>query len=898
MLTGAKTAVMPQRSRSVIPLEDVMDNEPPPAGLTQYGGARQPSFGGISPPSVDRPKMSETELKDMVRRQQAMSPSGGLPVTKIPAMVPLMLESESGVSVRATPMSGNKYRQIEAGVTVPFAGGDLSIDGSYGRVYGKYKDKPEISRHIEYVRRFAEGGPVDTEDQISGLMANGGLAVPSMAKGGEVSPLAGGMNIHHRMRNEFAKRGLDFDGFLSTKAEARAAAEKLKSMGNDGDTILAHINPREAALLKEHGGSGTINPKTGLLQFGDGEGGSGGRGDGGSGSANDGGGSNDRGGGDNSGGGQGSGSGAAGGGGQGDGQGSDRGGTGDLGGGGGGVGDKGGETGSGGQGTGGKGGEGGQESSKSDSNPSDLGGDPGKSESLGSSPAGPSAPSAPESLQNALDSDIGNLGFGAVNPAMAAMMAGMVNAQMNPTNVNNPAAQVAGPATPSQRAEAFDRAAKSTTNPEGPTLADIAAAYEAMGATVTSTPGVVGLSVDFADNSSKSNEQGTGTGQGTGSGTSSANGGAGGTGAGGSGGGAGSGSSGAGGTGGGAGGTGGGAGSGGSGGGESGSSNSAMAAALAALAAQMTANPNAQGTLATGDLGTKSNTPSMALNPNAQNAGTVNTGIDKSVLAAGTPSINLGLTGGVSANIATALGGNKATETPNAPTELSESAQKAAAVADAAGKSAAPSTSLAASAPTVGKTTAVAPTTPAAPSLTATIDNATSAAGKAVTGLVGNLTNRADLAVSNPFATLVNGVVTGALGPPGILANLAIEGITGKDVGQHTQNFFGIDTKTGTLAGIGNALSSPNTTTPVNPTALYETGGNGGNDYVNSLFGVSAPVNANLASNQTLNDESSVLNSLYGRSYLGVPKDMEQYGYGKSHNFYSNYGPLSQVRNT
>ena len=98
----------PQRSRSVIPLENVMDNEPPPAGLSQYGGAK--SSGGNSPLSVDRPKMSESELKDMVRRQQAKSPMGGLPVSKIPAMAPLMLESESGVSVRATPMSGGKYK--------------------------------------------------------------------------------------------------------------------------------------------------------------------------------------------------------------------------------------------------------------------------------------------------------------------------------------------------------------------------------------------------------------------------------------------------------------------------------------------------------------------------------------------------------------------------------------------------------------------------------------------------------------------------------------------------------------------------------------------------------------------------------------------------------------------
>lgn len=51
-------------------------------------------------------------------------------------------------------------------------------------------------------------------------------------------------------------------------------AALLRSKGRKGDTILAHINPEEAALLKRRGGAGTINPDTGLMEFYDGEGGS------------------------------------------------------------------------------------------------------------------------------------------------------------------------------------------------------------------------------------------------------------------------------------------------------------------------------------------------------------------------------------------------------------------------------------------------------------------------------------------------------------------------------------------------------------------------------------------------------------------------------------------------
>ena len=44
-------------------------------------------------------------------------------------------------------------------------------------------------------------------------------------------------------------------------------AQLLRSKGRGKDSILAHINPREAALLKRAGGSGSINPETGLPEF-------------------------------------------------------------------------------------------------------------------------------------------------------------------------------------------------------------------------------------------------------------------------------------------------------------------------------------------------------------------------------------------------------------------------------------------------------------------------------------------------------------------------------------------------------------------------------------------------------------------------------------------------------
>ena len=66
-----------------------------------------------------------------------------------------------------------------------------------------------------------------------------------------------------------ANYNADDHGPPDSMGELKEAAEAIRSAGRGGDTILAHINPREAALLKAHGGSGAINPNTGLPEFDD-----------------------------------------------------------------------------------------------------------------------------------------------------------------------------------------------------------------------------------------------------------------------------------------------------------------------------------------------------------------------------------------------------------------------------------------------------------------------------------------------------------------------------------------------------------------------------------------------------------------------------------------------------
>ena len=47
----------------------------------------------------------------------------------------------------------------------------------------------------------------------------------------------------------------------------KVAGRDLAAQGRGGDTMLAHINPREAEMLRRMGGTGTINPNTGLVEY-------------------------------------------------------------------------------------------------------------------------------------------------------------------------------------------------------------------------------------------------------------------------------------------------------------------------------------------------------------------------------------------------------------------------------------------------------------------------------------------------------------------------------------------------------------------------------------------------------------------------------------------------------
>jgi hypothetical protein len=70
----------------------------------------------------------------------------------------------------------------------------------------------------------------------------------------------------------FGALSIALDEIRATSGEpARApqgfARGGIASLGRNGDTMLAHVTPAEMRMLKDKGGAGTINPRTGLPEF-------------------------------------------------------------------------------------------------------------------------------------------------------------------------------------------------------------------------------------------------------------------------------------------------------------------------------------------------------------------------------------------------------------------------------------------------------------------------------------------------------------------------------------------------------------------------------------------------------------------------------------------------------
>lgn len=121
-------------------------------------------------------------------------------------------------------------------------------------------DSPEELTEAIQLIEFVLQNPDKYEEVLRAAVMDGmldeGEAPPQFDEAFVIALLATLYSLQERIgRRGYARGGLAM------------AARQVAAAGRGGDTMLAHINPREAAVLKAIGGSGTINPHTGLREY-------------------------------------------------------------------------------------------------------------------------------------------------------------------------------------------------------------------------------------------------------------------------------------------------------------------------------------------------------------------------------------------------------------------------------------------------------------------------------------------------------------------------------------------------------------------------------------------------------------------------------------------------------
>jgi hypothetical protein len=153
-----------------------------------------------------------------------------------------------------------KYTPAELGSTF-----DVSeyIDPETGRfMINEYRRDVVFNKGLEEAEEAARASMTDEDRKMAmrDLMIRQGRTgreydLPGITVGGPATSGIRPLNYY------YAKGGL-------ADAARYGYAEELRQQGRNGDTILAHINPTEAKMLEAMGGSGTINPRTGLPEYG------------------------------------------------------------------------------------------------------------------------------------------------------------------------------------------------------------------------------------------------------------------------------------------------------------------------------------------------------------------------------------------------------------------------------------------------------------------------------------------------------------------------------------------------------------------------------------------------------------------------------------------------------
>lgn len=127
----------------------------------------------------------------------------------------------------------------------------------------------ELSILLQLIQYLYQGGEAEYAKRLQEVIADGAIDPGDLPEDydPEVLSAIGTVILQAQQQRQGAMQQAPMPPAQFAEGGIAEAARLVAGRGRSGDTMLAHITPEEARLLRSRGGAGTINPETGLPEF-------------------------------------------------------------------------------------------------------------------------------------------------------------------------------------------------------------------------------------------------------------------------------------------------------------------------------------------------------------------------------------------------------------------------------------------------------------------------------------------------------------------------------------------------------------------------------------------------------------------------------------------------------
>jgi len=187
------------------------------------------------------------------------------------------MQGEGAPQERQTVTSADSYDAAQTALGMVDPGGQAALKEAIRQNIGDVQLTPQQTSMLIQVFEYMSQNPGDYKNLLQKMIETGALEKGDMPEEYDPEFIGAMLAVLHemqQMRGAGAQEPMDLSPVVEGLQPLGMASggladvsQYLASKGRGNDTMLAHINPQEARMLKAMGGSGVINPNTGLPEF-------------------------------------------------------------------------------------------------------------------------------------------------------------------------------------------------------------------------------------------------------------------------------------------------------------------------------------------------------------------------------------------------------------------------------------------------------------------------------------------------------------------------------------------------------------------------------------------------------------------------------------------------------